>query len=142
VEGNAIAECLNELADLKEVWEAVMKPYDVLEEIKETLWTSAVMRKIRRSLDDLLVEMRALPNRIRQYDAYTQLHGAVKGYIGGHGMLTDLKTEALKERHWKTILAAPRHSGGLLRSDCWNAVGSGRAQSEKGNDRDPHCCSR
>ena len=104
VEGNAIAECLNELADLKEVWEAVAKPYSVLDEIKDTVWTSAVMRKIRRALDDLLVEMRALPNRIRQYDAYTQLHDAVKGYVGGHGMLTDLKTEALKDRHWKTIL--------------------------------------
>ena len=104
VEGSAIAECLNELSDLKEVWEAVAKPYANLDEIKETTWSSAVMRKIRRSLDDLLVEMRSLPNRIRQYDAYTHLHDAVKSYIAGHGMLTDLKTEALKERHWKMIL--------------------------------------
>ena len=104
VEGNAILECLNELADLKEVWEAVTKPYNSLEEIKETTWSSAVMRKIRRGLDDLLVEMRSLPNRIRLYDAYTHLHDDVKNYIGGHGMLSDLKTEALKDRHWKVIL--------------------------------------
>ena len=32
------------------------------------------------------------------------MHDAVKGYISGHGLLSDLKTEALKERHWKTIL--------------------------------------
>ena len=142
VEGNAIGECLNELADLKEVWEAVMKPYTVLEEIKETLWTSAVMRKIRRSLDDLLVEMRALPNRIRQYDAYTQLHDAVKGYIAGHGMLADLKTEALKERHWKTYFAASRYSSWPPRGDSWNAVGPWCAESQKGNDRNSHGCSR
>jgi dynein heavy chain 1 len=104
VEGNTMAECLNELADLKEVWEGVTKPYNSLEEIRENIWSSAVMRNIRRGLDDLLVEMRALPNRIRQYDAYTHLHDAVKNYIGGHGMLSDLKTEALKDRHWKTIL--------------------------------------
>lgn len=62
------------------------------------------MRKIRRGLDDLLASMRSLPNRIRQYDAYEQLHEAVKEYVAGHGLLSDLKTEALKERHWKTIL--------------------------------------
>jgi dynein heavy chain 1, cytosolic len=62
------------------------------------------MRKVRRCLDDLLASMRSLPNRIRQYDAYEQLHEAVKGYVAGHGLLSDMKTEALKERHWKTIL--------------------------------------
>lgn len=104
VERTEVVERLNELADLKEVWESVMSPYETLEQIKSTLWTSAVMRKVRRSLDDLLAAMRSLPNRIRQYDAYTHLHDIVKSYIGGHGLLTDLKTEALKERHWKTIL--------------------------------------
>lgn len=103
-EGNAIAECLEEVDDLKEVWDAVMKPSEQLQEIKETTWSAAVMRKIRRALDDLLAEMRSLPNRVRQYDAYTSLHDEVKGYISGHGLLADLKTEALKDRHWKTIM--------------------------------------
>jgi dynein heavy chain 1 len=103
-ESNAIAECLEELMALKEVWEAAMKPHEQLQEIKETPWSTAVMRKIRRALDDLLAEMRSLPNRIRQYDAYTHMHDQVKGFISGHSVLSDLKTEALKDRHWKTIL--------------------------------------
>jgi dynein heavy chain 1 len=89
---------------LKEVWEALMEPFQTLEGIKDTSWSSAVMRKIRRGLDDLLASMRSLPNRIRQYDAYVYLHDEVKGYVAGHGLLSDLKTEALKERHWKVIL--------------------------------------
>ena len=103
-ESNAITECLEEVIALKEVWEAVMKPHEQLQEIKETPWATAVMRKIRRALDDLLAEMRSLPNRIRQYDAYTHMHDQIKGFIGGHSVLSDLKTEALKDRHWKTIL--------------------------------------
>lgn len=103
-ETSAIGECLEELSDMKEVWGAVMKPNNALEQIKEIPWSSAVMRKIKRELDDLLAQMRSLPNRIRQYDAFTHLHEAVKGYIAGYGLLSDLKTEALKERHWKTIL--------------------------------------
>lgn len=103
-EADVFSACIDELNDLKEVWQAVLKPYEELQKVKDTPWSTAVMRKIKRSLDDLLVEMRTLPNRIRQYDAYVHLHDEIKGYISGHGLLNDLKTEALKERHWKTIL--------------------------------------
>lgn len=70
MENTRVVECLSELADLKEVWEALLGPFQTLEGIKDTSWSSAVMRKVRRGLDDLLASMRSLPNRIRQYDAY------------------------------------------------------------------------
>ena len=72
MENARVVECLSELADLKEVWEALMEPFQTLEGIKDTSWSSAVMRKVRRGLDDLLAIMRSLPNRIRQYDAYVR----------------------------------------------------------------------
>jgi dynein heavy chain 1, cytosolic len=104
VDSTEVIDRISELSDLKEVWESVKAPYGDLESIKDTPWTTAAMRKVKRSLDDLLAGMRSLPNRIRQYDAYVQLHETVKGYIAGHSLLSDLKTEALKERHWKSIL--------------------------------------
>jgi len=103
-EGNPFTDRLAELQDLKEVWQAVMKPFEELQKIKDTPWSTAVMRKVKRGLDDLLAEMRSLPNRVRQYDAYVHFHDTVKSYIAGHSLLNDLKTDALKERHWKTIL--------------------------------------
>ena len=63
-----------------------------------------VPHALRRALDDLLAEMRSMSNRIRQYEPFIALHDEVRGYINGHGLMTELKTEALKERHWKTIL--------------------------------------
>ncbi|GKY90587.1 hypothetical protein MPSEU_000032400 [Mayamaea pseudoterrestris] len=99
-----IIEAVSELGDLKEVWEAILDSYNELEKIKDTPWATVVMRKVKRSLDDLLAAMRSLPNRIRQYDPYIQFHDLVKNYISGHGLLSELKTESLKERHWKAIL--------------------------------------
>lgn len=96
--------CLEEVFDLTEVWEAVSKPYNALLEIKDTLWATAVMRKVRKTLDDLLIELRSLPNKIRQYDACTSLYNTIKTFIGGYATLSDMKTGALKDRHWKTIL--------------------------------------
>jgi dynein heavy chain 1 len=103
-ESNAISECVEELDDLKEVWGAISKPHDKLQNIKDQSWSAAIMRKVRRALDDLLAEMRSMPNRIRQYEPFIRVHDEVRGYINGHGLMTELKTEALKDRHWKTIL--------------------------------------
>ena len=101
---NALSSCLVEIAELSEVWHAISKPCDALDTLKETIWATATVRTVRKTLDDLLIEMRSLSNRIRQYDAYTSVYDTIKKYISGHGTLSDLKTDALKERHWKTIL--------------------------------------
>jgi len=99
-----ISGCLDEVSDLTEVWEAIAKPYSSLLDLKDTLWATAAMRKVRKTLDDLLIDLRSLPNRIRQYDAYTALYDKIKSFLSGHSTLSDMKTDALKERHWKTIL--------------------------------------
>lgn len=101
---NEISGCLDEVSDLQEVWEAVSKPYGALLDLKDTLWATAAMRKVRKTLDDLLIDLRSLPNRIRQYDAYTALYDKIKSFLSGHATLSDMKTDALKDRHWKTIL--------------------------------------
>jgi dynein heavy chain 1 len=101
---NAISGCLVEVSELSEVWQAISKPCDALDTLKDTLWATAAVRAVRKTLDDLLIEMRSLPNRIRQYDAYTSVYDTIKQYMSGHGTLSDLKTDALKDRHWKTIL--------------------------------------
>ena len=90
-----ISSCLDEVFDLKEVWEAVSKPFSALVDVKETIWANAVMRKVRKTLDDLLID---------QYDACTSLYDKIKSLIAGHATLNDMKTDALKDRHWKTIL--------------------------------------
>ena len=99
-----ISDCLDEIRDLAEVWEAVSKPYTALLDLKDSLWATAVMRKIRKALDDLMIDLRSLPNRIRQYNAYNTLYNEIKSLLAGHATLSDLKTDSLKERHWKSIL--------------------------------------
>lgn len=48
--------------------------------------------------------MRQFPNRVRLYEAYTHLHEKIKSFVAGYTILNDLKTDALKERHWKSVL--------------------------------------
>lgn len=101
---NTISSCLDELADIKEVWDSISQPYSSLDDLKDTPWATAAMRKVRKGLDDILIDLRAMPNRIRQYDAFIHLHDMIKGFIAGQSLISDMKTDALKERHWKTIM--------------------------------------
>lgn len=92
-----------ELSELTEVRQAISKPWEGLARLKETLWSGVAIR-IREALDDLLIDMRSLPKRTRQYDAYTSVYDTIKLYLSGHGALSDMKTDALKDRHWKRVL--------------------------------------
>ena len=49
----AVAECWEEMIELKEVWQAIAGPWESLEEIKAVGWVGASTRKIRKQLDDI-----------------------------------------------------------------------------------------
>ncbi|KAJ5078912.1 intein-containing dynein heavy chain precursor [Anaeramoeba ignava] len=92
-----------ELVSLKQVWNELMSIWDKLEEIKKTPWSAIVPKKLRGSLDDLITQLRALPSKVRQYNAYEHFHSMIKGFLKCNVTIIDLKSESLKERHWKQI---------------------------------------
>jgi dynein heavy chain 1 len=49
----SITSCLDEMSDLKEVWDAVSNPFESLAKIKQIFWVSATPRKIRKQLEDI-----------------------------------------------------------------------------------------
>ena len=101
---NPLNAAYEELNELSEVWAAVRPTHDNLEEINDTPWASLVPRKIRASLNSLLEGLRSISSTVRQYDVFTHVNETIKSYIANTSLLTDLKTEALKPRHWKLIL--------------------------------------
>lgn len=60
---------------------------------------------MRQVLEDVLNRMKELPNRMRQYSAFEHVQKAVKGYLKSNIIIMDLRTEAMKERHWKALKA-------------------------------------
>jgi dynein heavy chain 1 len=99
-----ISIALEEISDLKEVWNAISNPHEALNKIKQTSWLSVVTRDIRKQLEDIQMTMRTMSNKIRQFDAFTHLNDTIKSYLNGHIVLSELKTDALKDRHWSALL--------------------------------------
>ena len=51
----------------------------------------------------LLNRLKEMPARHRQYDAYEHLKKTLQGYAKMNLLLVELKSEAVRERHWKQL---------------------------------------
>ncbi|XP_064623935.1 cytoplasmic dynein 1 heavy chain 1-like isoform X3 [Lineus longissimus] len=95
---------LEELQDLKGVWCELSKIWEEIDDLKEKTWLSVAPRKLRQSLDTLLNNLKELPARLRQYASYEYVKRALQGYAKVNMLIVELKSEALKERHWKQLM--------------------------------------
>ena len=93
-----------ELRDLKMVWSELVGPWQQIDDLKELPWTSVVPRKLRRELDGLLSGLAELPNMVRQYEAYTHLQSSLRMWKKTNSTISELRSDALKDRHWRSIL--------------------------------------
>ncbi|KAF8321764.1 dynein heavy chain protein 1 [Clavulina sp. PMI_390] len=100
-----------ELKDLKEVWTALSGVWSQIAAIKEIPWATVVSRKLRQQLDGLLKSTQEMPNRMRQYSAFEYVQEVLKGYQKSNLMVSELKSDALKERHWQQLFKTMKLSG-------------------------------
>ncbi|CAM0135389.1 unnamed protein product [Umbelopsis sp. WA50703] len=108
---------LEELRDLKSVWSALAQVWQSINEIRDTLWSTIAPRKIRQSLDALVNSTKDMPNRMRQYAAYEYVQEVLRHYLRVNPLISDLKSEALRERHWRQIFKTLRIDGRLTLND-------------------------
>jgi dynein heavy chain 1 len=100
-----LAATEREVSELKEVWSALAGAHERMAELGETPWGGVTPRKLRRELEALVQDLRGLANRVRQYDAYTYAQDLLKRRLEVVPRLVELRSESLKERHWRVILA-------------------------------------
>ena len=97
---NPISE---EIQGLKEVWSELAKIWINIENLRDTPWSAIVTKKIKDVIDKSVEQMNALPNRLRNYEAFDSMKGKLSKLSKSNKMISELKSEALKERHWKLL---------------------------------------
>ncbi|KAJ1934844.1 dynein heavy chain, partial [Linderina macrospora] len=114
---------LEEVNDLKSVWAALAGIWKEVDELRETPWASVVVRKVRQQLDRQLAESKQLPNRMRQYAAFEYMQKTLRGLLKANVVIADLKSDALRDRHWRQLFKALRVSttmSDLTLGDVWD----------------------
>jgi len=105
---NPILPLLEELQDFKSVWTALSKIWASLQDLRDMLWNTVIPRKVRQSLDGLVAITKDMPSRMRQYSAFEYVQGELQKLIKINPLLSELKSDAVKERHWTKIFKSCR----------------------------------
>ncbi|CAJ0934537.1 unnamed protein product, partial [Mesorhabditis belari] len=103
-EADRLVVALEELNDLKGVWEALKPLYTKVDEMKDKTWLSVQPRKLRESLDELSQKLKGLPVKYKTYKSYESAKELMQNYSKMNMLITELKSEALKERHWRLLM--------------------------------------
>lgn len=99
-----------ELRDLKTVWTALSGIWGQIAELRELSWATVQPRKLRQQIDGLLSSTKEMPTRMRQYAAFEYVQDVLKGLLKSNTIVSELKSEALKDRHWKQLFKVLRLS--------------------------------
>ena len=103
-----------ELKDLKAVWTALSGIWAQITELRDITWASVQPRKLREQLNGLLNSTKDMPTRMRQYAAFEYVQETLRGLLKSNIIVGELKSEALKDRHWKQLFKVLRMSPVML----------------------------
>lgn len=103
---SVLSAILEEVQDFKSVWSALSTIWKSLNELKDTPWSSVVPRKIRQGLENLIGMTKEMPSRMRQYAAFEHIQNVLRQLVRVNPLLGELKSEAVRERHWNKIFKA------------------------------------
>ncbi|KAH9075718.1 dynein heavy chain protein 1 [Lactarius deliciosus] len=92
-----------ELRDLKAVWTALSGIWNQISELRDMAWATVQPRKLRQQIDGLLGSTKDMPTRMRQYAAFEYVQDVLRGLLRSNALIGELKSEALKDRHWKQL---------------------------------------
>ena len=121
----SLTAILEEVQDFASVWSALSTIWKSVQDLKESQWSALQPRKLRGSLDGLIRTTKEMPSRMRQYAAFDYAQSALREYLKTCALLIDLKSEAVRERHWVKIFKALRpgkrySSVSLTLGDVWD----------------------
>ncbi|KAI8958673.1 cytoplasmic dynein heavy chain [Daldinia sp. FL1419] len=122
---SSLSIILEEVQDFKSVWAGLSTIWKSLNELRETLWGSVQPRKIRSSIDGLIKMTKEMPSRMRQYAAFEHVQNVLRQLLKVNTLLNDLKSEAIRDRHWtkiwKAIIPGRRYSPvSMTLGDVWD----------------------
>ena len=121
---NKLDNIIEEIKDLEDVWSELNKIYSKIDEKKEIPFAAVNADQIKKDLDEALNKINELPEKYHSYDAFEITKNKLQHLKKINNTIGDLRTDAIKERHWKIILKClniKKPLKDLILNDFWKA---------------------
>ncbi|XP_078277210.1 LOW QUALITY PROTEIN: dynein axonemal heavy chain 10 [Rhinoraja longicauda] len=94
-----------EMKGLRQIYDIYKAQRAAKDEWSETLWADLNVQLLQEGIDGFLKAFRKLPKDVRSLSVGFHLESKMKEFKESIPLLLDLKHEALRERHWRTLMA-------------------------------------
>lgn len=93
----------DDIEAVKNIWVTIHASYTQLLEIHNQRWLDLHPRTFKSHIDELLKKSKSFPEEVKRNPAFAQFQASVNNLLQEVPLLTELKNDAIKERHWKKI---------------------------------------
>ncbi|OBA23629.1 hypothetical protein METBIDRAFT_30066 [Metschnikowia bicuspidata var. bicuspidata NRRL YB-4993] len=101
----SLAHLEDDIEELKVVWSVIQNLWNELKKVKTQKWAEVHVRGIKHQLEAILSDCNDCTVAVRQYSAFSSLQSSIKEYLKKIPILSELKSDAMKNRHWEQIFS-------------------------------------
>ncbi|KAJ3312837.1 hypothetical protein HDV04_002647 [Boothiomyces sp. JEL0838] len=99
-----LSDCRRDINMLKSIWDIVGLVTFMFGQWKTTLWTEIDTDSMENRCRELSKELRKMDKEIKGWDVYTGLDQTVKDMVTSLRAVGELRSNAIRERHWKQLM--------------------------------------
>ncbi|KAI8900476.1 dynein heavy chain and region D6 of dynein motor-domain-containing protein [Globomyces pollinis-pini] len=99
-----LVDCRRDISMLKTIWDLVGLVIFMFGQWKTTLWTEIDTDLMENRCRELSKELRRMDKEIKGWDVYTGLDQTVKDMVTSLRAVGELRSNAIRERHWKQLM--------------------------------------
>ncbi|XP_039284796.1 dynein beta chain, ciliary [Nilaparvata lugens] len=103
-----VKQLRKELKMVKILWDYILVVRSWISDWEGTQWKRIDSETMDMELKKFSKEIRTLDKEMRGWDIYVQLESVIKNMITALRAVTELQNPAIRERHWKQLMAATK----------------------------------
>lgn len=110
---NEITASRKEISLLKMTWDMVSLYEELKSKWSSTMWFDINTDALTQELNHLQKQVKRMPKDVKKWDVYrTRLEGGIKNMSIVVPLVAQLSSNAMQDRHWKSVLALQQSSSG------------------------------
>ena len=101
-----IASCAKDAANIKQVWDVIAMVQNIYVEWKKTKWDDINVEELQEQNKKLQKEVKGCDKVVKNWPCYKGLEDSVKNMQSSLPLVEELRSKAMRDRHWKQVMKA------------------------------------
>ena len=106
IEYREIASCTKDARMVKSVWDVIAMVEIIYTEWKKTKWDDINVEELQEQNKKLQKEVKACDKMVKNWPCYKGLEDSVKNMQSSLPLVEELRSKAMRDRHWKQVMKA------------------------------------